>query len=841
MAETTTETRTTSLDAGTYEVLRDRLVARSAELARRAEELNARRLAEFGSTELRLVGTDRVRTEHNCVPRDIVPAAGVMLFGYNVFLGLKPETTVGDVFSLHRFLRDGDAFRFDDVPPQEVPGLLDDETFRRDFAELYRYYKDTRLATLREVDGKLLAVFQTGPRTEDVKVLRWTTTPLAYVDNRGERDHVFPPSHDFEWVETTRDDHVQGRHPHISIAGEVFVETVGGDLTLKVEDNTESGEGIYSEPVEQPLQSLADADVHWARVGPLILLRVRPYKESSWRHLVFNTRTKGVVRLDGIGQACQRLPEDHGIVFPGGFYLTTGVVKTFETDTADLVFERVIRSPNGEDVLFVFHAVVEGRSLLLPYNLIRKEVANPLSCHGYSLFDDGTLVIFRATSDEPTRVHPMQVWQTPFQSDAYAARQPAGTGALARIGNADLVRGISDALSVSRMVGEMTPSIPVYEALIATCVRVFDHYHWLGEAELGDLRTPLAEVRATAEQVLDEYEKVQALTAAAATALDTAASDIASLVRRVNGEVPAGTDGWIQQLAELRRAQGHLETLRELRYVDLARIDTLATELAGQLDAAARRAVAFLSREDAFTAYHDQVERLAAEGGQVPTVAAAGPVGDKLTEQADALRLVTDVVGTLDIADATVRTAILERIGEVLGGVNRARATLDARRRELAAVEGRAGFAAEFALLNQAVTGALAAADTPEACDDQLGRLLLQVENLESRYGEFDDFLTELSAKRTDVYEAFSARKQALVDDRSRRADRLVESADRILTSVRRRASTMDTLDDVNTYFAADPMVAKLRSVADELRALGDAVRGEELDGRVKAARQEAG
>ncbi|MEV0714159.1 DNA repair ATPase [Asanoa sp. NPDC050611] len=836
------QTQPTSLDAGTYEVLRDRLAARSAELARRAEELNARRLAEFGSTELRLVGTDRVRTEHNCVPRDIVPAAGVMLFGYNVFLGLKPETTVGDVFSLHRFMRDGDAFRFDDVAAAEVPGLLDDETFQRDFAELYRYYKETRLATLREVDGKLLAVFQTGPRPEDVRVLRWTTAPnVSYVDNRGERDHVFPPSHDFEWVETTRDDHVLGRHPHISIAGEVFVETVGGDLTLKVEDNTESGEGIYSEPVEQPLQSLADADVHWARVGPLILLRIRPYKESAWRHLVFNTRTKGVVRLDGIGQACQRLPEDHGIVFPGGFYLTTGVVKTFETDTADLVFERVIRSPNGEDVLYVFHALAEGRSLLLPYNLIRKEVATPLSCHGYSLFDDGTLVIFRATSDEPTRVHPMQVWQTPFQSDAYAARQPAGTGALARVGNADLVRGISDALSVARMVGEMSPSIPVYEALIATCVRVFDHYHWLGEAELCDLRTPLAEVRATAEQVLDEYEKVEALTTAAATALEAAAADIASLVRRVNGEAPTGTDGWIRQLAELRRAQGHLETLRELRYVDVARIDALATELSGQLDAAARRAVAFLERDDAFAGYRDEVDRLATEGAEAPTVAAVGPVNEKLIEQADALRLVTDVVGTLDIADATVRTTILERIGEVLGGVNRARATLDARRRDLAAIEGRAGFAAEFALLNQAVTGALAAADTPEACDDQLGRLLLQVENLESRYGEFDDFLTELSTKRTDVYEAFSARKQALVDDRARRADRLVESADRILISVRRRASTIDTLDDVNTYFAADPMVAKLRSVADELRALGDAVRAEELDGRVKAARQEAG
>ncbi|HEY1178935.1 MAG TPA: DNA repair ATPase, partial [Phytomonospora sp.] len=199
------------------------------------------------------------------------------------------------------------------------------------------------------------------------------------------------------------------------------------------------------------------------------------------------------------------------------------------------------------------------------------------------------------------------------------------------------------------------------------------------------------------------------------------------------------------------------------------------------------------------------------------------------------------VVSTLDIADATVRTQILERIGEVLAGVNRARATLEARRRELLSAEGRAEFAAEFALLGQAVTGALAAAGTPEACDEQLGRLMLQLENLESRFGEFDDFLGELADKRTDVYEAFSSRKQTLLDERARRAERLADSASRILDSVNRRVSTLDSLDAVNTYFATDPMVSKLRSVAEELRALGDQVRAEELSGRIKAARQEAG
>ncbi|PSK90252.1 MoxR-like ATPase [Murinocardiopsis flavida] len=838
------------LDQGTYEVLRTRLAGQAADLARRAESLNARRLAVFGGAELRLTGTERIRTGHNCVPRDIVPVGDLMLFGYNVFIGLKQETTVADVFSLHRFTPPDPAAEpggqppFTEAGPGELPGLLDDAQFRRDFAELYRYYRDTRLLQLRRVGPKLLAVFQTGERTEDIRVLRWQVENdggVRYLDGRGERDHVFPAQQDFEWVETTREQHVLGRHPHISILDQVFVETVGGDLTIKVENNTESGAGIYSEPVDEPLQSLADAEVHYAEVGALVLLRVLPYKETEWRHLVFNTRTRDVVRLDGIGRACRRLPEDQGLIFPGGTYLATGIARTFDTDVTDLEFERFVRSPNGEDVLYVFHSRGEGRSLLLPYNVIRKEVAAPIVCHGFSVFDDGTLVVFRADSDEPTRVHPMQVWQTPFCTDDHAAAQPVGTGPLERIGNAELVRGVSECLSVARMIEEMAPSAEVFEALIAAAKRTADTYHWLGEDELDRPGEPLAGVRGTAEQVLDEFEKVQALTAQAADALAEAEAAALTLIRRTRGEAPQGADGWVGRLAELRRSQGHLVTLREMRYVDTARIDALDRKLAEQLDSAGRRAVEFLRGDDAFAGYHGDVAALVAEAESIASVADAGPVTDRLAERSDALEIVTEVVGSLDIGDATVRTTILERIGEVLGGVNRARATLAARRTELLATEGRAEFAAEFALFGQAVTGALAVADTPERCDDQLGRLLLQLENLESRFGEFDDFLTELGDKREEVYEAFSARKQALLDERSRRADRLVESAERILASVQRRVAALGSIDEVNTYFASDPMIARLRSTAEELRSLGDQVRAEEVDGRVKAARQEAG
>ncbi|WP_037628775.1 DNA repair ATPase [Streptomyces aureus] len=825
-----------AVDTGTYEVLRDRLAAQAAELARRAHALNVRRTEEFGSVQLELAGTERLRTEQPCKPRDIVAVGDRLLLGLVPPLGITPETAVRDVFALY----DRGLNR---LPEDAVPGLLDDPAFVREFGALYRYYRQARLLQLRQVDGKLLAVFRTGEKADDIRVLRWALTAdgqVSFLDARGDRDHVFPPSHDFSWALTTRADHVPGRHPCVSVQAEAFVSIVGGALTVSVQDGTEAGREIYAEAIDEPLQSLADTEVAHARVGALILLRIRPYKEETHRYLVFNTLTGSVVRLDGIGQACRRLPEDQGIVFPAGYCMATGAHKTYDTDAVGLEFEREMRAPNGEDVLYVFHSRAQGRSLLLPYNMIRKEAATPLSCHGQALFEDGTLMVLRADGDEPARVHPLQLWRSPYVSDTYAATAPTGAGPLARIGNADLVRGISDCLSLTRAVAETTPTTAVYAALSAACVRIADSNHWLGDEELGDLRTPLEAIRGTAGHVLTEFETVLTLTRQAADALDEAADRIAAVVRRLRGETPRDATAWTKGLTELRHAQGHLLTLKELRHCDVARVDEIAANAAADLAAFGQRAAVFLARDDAFAGHHTDIEQLVTDADSIATVAEAAPLTARLDRLAEELRTVTEVVAGIDAVDATVRTAVLERAAEALGGLNRARATLDNRRRALLSHEGRAEFAAESALLGQSLTAALAVADSPEACDEQLTGILARLEDLESRFAEFDGLLVQLADKRAEIHEVFSARRQTLADTRSRRTEQLAASAARVLETVVRRAATFTQPDDVSAFFASDPLVAKVRRAAEELRDLGDTLRAQEVDGRLTACRQEA-
>ena len=101
----------------------------------------------------------------------------------------------------------------------------------------------------------------------------------------------------------------------------------------------------------------------------------------------------------------------------------------------------------------------------------------------------------------------------------------------------------------------------------------------------------------------------------------------------------------------------------------------------------------------------------------------------------------------------------------------------------------------------------------------------MQLEELEGRFADVDELTAELATKREEIVEAVGARKQLLAAERQRRASNLVKAAQRILEGVARRAAQLPTADEINAYFAADAMVAKLRDLGGELVTLGDGSR----------------
>lgn len=829
-----------ALEQGSYDLIKRRLNNFGATLKTQTDNVNSQRISEFGSTELQVKGRVRARTEQNCTPRDIVIVGDKVIFAYNVFLGLKKETSIDDVFSVHKLVQQEDHFEIEPYPEKTL--FLNDTRFIRDFEELYTYYKQTKLQHLYQQNGKLFALFQIGEKLSDVRVFRWEIHPdntIHYIDNRGERDIKHAHDYDFEWQQTDRSDHVEGRHGHINIADTVFVETIGGTLTIKIENSTETGEGIHQEPVEDKNQSLADSEVEYAQVGDLILLKILPYREKQWRYFIFNSRTLQVMRQDAIGSACVTLPEDHGIIFPGGYYLQSGQARSFEEQIDDLEFHRQVKSPNGEDVLYVFYEPSEGRYALFAYNIIDKNLQNPIYCHGYGIYNDGIALTFKADNEQAERVHPIQIWQSPFVSAEFAANAPALTSFFGKIGNPDLVRGISDLYSVCKAINEQSPSLFHYEDMISLSRNIFDRYHWLNENEFADIEQSLHSIYETAEQVLDEFEKVTEIQNKAKQALADITKQYTEVTREVRPDSFKAVSEFVTAIDALKVLKGQIISLEDIKYIDTDALNQLQADVDEHLSGVSQATAAFLQQSTALEPYHKKLKELEELSAKSESVTELKTYVAELDKQSVELDLLNHTMLDLDIDDSRIRTQILEDISGVYALVNRAKAGIEIRQKSLGSVEAKAEFAARFKLFSQSITNALNNAKTPEACDDQLSRLLIQLEELESQFSDFDEYLSEIIAKRDDVYESFEAHKQSLIDARQRRALNLANAAERILQGVNRRSQSFTELDALNTYFAADPMISKLRALTQELKDIGDEIRADDIQSKLKASKDQ--
>ena len=824
-----------ALEGGTYELIRTRLDAQRQALQERLTRLNEARKEVFGTIDLALLGTNRITTEHNCVARDLVPVGDLFLFGYNVHFGLKTETALRDVFACYRFDASTEAFH------AEPLDLLADATFAEHFADLYRYYKKTYFARFAVRGPHLFMVFQVGPNASDIKTFKWLLQDgtLTYVDNRSDHEFGYPPQHEFTWQRATRDMHRFGAHPHVSIEDRVFVETVGGDLTVKVEDNTEAGHGIYTEPVDDPDQTLDDAQIQYAVIGNLILLKIRPYQERTDRYLVFNAKLEEVRRIDVIKDACVLLPEGHGIIFSNGYYLDTGEYKTFDTLTLDhMRFEKRVVAPNGEDFLYLFYNPERGDYSLLSYNLINQHVETPILCNGYALFDDGHLVLFREEA-EPTKHHTLQRWQTPYVGPNYV---PPVTSEhyLNKLGNKAIVHAMSEAYEVAGLLQREDSYAGLYVDLVRQTRDLLDAYPWLQREEAANLAEVLEQILATAASAIDEYEKVVRIRRDTRQQVDAAACDAEALLTRLKHPKFDAIEGYVQALADLRQQRGTLLALRDLRYADLDQIEALEAAVAEKAETLAEACVAFLLEPEALAPYEGRVAEQTAALDAVTKVAEAEALNEALAETGAGLDLLIEIVSNLNIDDATQTTAILDQITSIYAKLNQAKALLRRRQQQLGEAETAAEFAAQRKLLDQSVTGFLDVCDTPEACETYLTKAMVLLSEIESRFAEQATYLADLTTRREEIYDAFEARRVQLVEARNRRTDALKTAATRILDGIRSRLRRFASVEEIHAYFAADPMVAKVQDLIRQLQDLDDPIKADDLHAQLKASREEA-
>ncbi|MEO1652746.1 MAG: DNA repair ATPase, partial [Bacteroidota bacterium] len=690
----TQETQEVQLEGGTYEIIRKRLEGQGKDLQEGLKKLNLARKEVFGAIENKLIANNRISTENNCVARDMIAIGDRFIFGYNVHIRLRQKVEVSDVFSIFRYDTKEHAFH------EENLELIKDDKFLDHFAEMYKYYKETVFSKFAIIGPNLYMVFQIGKNLDEIRVFKWVVDDhkLIYQDNRSAHEFKYPPQLAFEWKRAQREYYREGLHPHISIADRVFVETVGGDLTIKVEDNTESGAGIYSEPVDKD-QSLDDAEFFYADLGNIILLKIRPYQEPDYRYIIFNDKLKQAVRVDKIAEACILLPDDHGIIFSDGYYLQSGELKQFDNLLDHLKFEKHIQAPNGEDHLYVFHNDYEGVYVLLPYNIIERKVENPIVCSGYSLFEQGEMTYFRSEI-EPSKNHTIQVWQTPYVGPDYIP-PIAEDNFLFKIGNKDIVRGMADMTELMNLIYKEDVYATLYMDLVKKATSILDAYYWLDNVETFQLNQPVGAIRDSASSAIDEFEKVVRVKKNTQTQIKAVSDKVEELLERIKRTTFKEINQFVNILAELRTLRGETISLKELRYTDLPLIEGYEAQLKEESERVSQNTVRFLLQDNALDFYRDRVAEQEDHISAAQTVAELEEIEENIAKLGEELKLLIDIVNNLKIKDSTQTTQIVENISTIFASLNQTKSNARNKKKDLRSVEAVAEFNAQLKLISQ--------------------------------------------------------------------------------------------------------------------------------------------
>lgn len=831
-------------NSGNYDVLKNRLKTQGAALSALVDQFNDKRSQVFGKSQNEVIAKVNVHTEHRCTPIDIAEINDLILMGYDVTLGLKQAPEVSDMLLLYKLTHTEHNFSIEPVSLKD--SFLTDERFTRSFNELFTYYKNAKLVKVKRDSNRLFIAFQIGQLTTDLKVFRFEigrNNQIHYIDDQGHNEIYNSAQSDIEWIQTTRNEHITGRHPHINILDTLFVETVGGDLTVKIENNTESGLGIYSEEVMDKHQVLSDADIHYAQVSEFILLKIRPHREKEYRYLLFNRLTEQVVRLDALGYACKLLPEDHGLIFASGYALASGEMRFFQEHSNEMNFSHTIHSPNGEDVLYVFYDRHEGSYLLYSYSLIEKDVATPIFNHGFSRFNDGKLIMFRHNeTDEATRVHAMRIWQTPYLSqEQYEAKSRSDIPQFYRNnGNADLVRGISDLNTIVQYTHSEESTTSLFEALINYCTRTTDLYYWLGDQEASGIREQIEQIIATAGDIIEEFAKYQSLKSSTEERVALFAEKQQALITKIKTTATDNAADFIALLSELKKLMGTLMSLRQERYVNKEKLAEFEETLQKEQETLNEKLVEMLQDEAAFTPFMSRIEAIYKALEETDRSIDLAKLEDEASIIRDDLMLVNEEVSIIETEDPTKTTRIIDLTTNVISRLNALLATLKNQQKSVRSVEAEAEFSSQFKLLTQSMETALSQINTPEDADKQQARIMGMVEKLESRFAEFDQFLAEIYAKRNEIVTIFENYKKDQLNHYQRRIDNIVKAADISLKSIENRVQNFESIDELNSYFITDPLVMKVRELTNNIRELKDSVRADSIDAKLKSLQDQS-
>lgn len=813
-----------------FEVLNQRLSAARVTLSERAHQLNEARKQNFGALKNELHSTLSLHTTNKSLAIDCAIVNGQLLLGSHVVLGLKATIELKDVFTLYKI---DEVEQTSVIREQSIENsFLNNEEFLKEFNSLFRYYKDVSLFRFVQKSDFFYIIFKYGKSNDDLKVFGWRSRAgaLYYEGVVSAKDAVTEFNNVVqEWVKTERKDFVNGKHPHISILDKVFIETIGGNLTIKIENNTQTGEGVYEEPVENKLQKLEDAHFWYFQSGDLILLKVLPYQEKDERYFIFNTITNQIVRCDAIGVSCTNLPEGQGFIFSNGYYLSSGEYRFFELSNKKYRFSQVLTSPNGEDYLFVFFDFESQTYVLYPYNIVSKSISNPIFTKGYAIDFSGKLFTL-VLQDGTSHMHGIQVWLTSFVSQMeYQKNNDSSSSFYSKIGNANLVRALSDIYTILDLVKTKKPSISLFEALIKYSQNLLDHYFWLEAKEALGLKESIEILLKVSMDVVEEFERNKSIEISAKKVLLDLEEQTQSTI--VNSNIVSSNDleSYIKGLLDIKRHIGILISAKSRKFIDIDGIEVLEQKTLDAKKILNDKFLQLLLSKNAFSNYFKEIEKIESQSAFLNKLVDVLSLEKRLEVLGEQVGAINDEISTVELQDMSVLSEIMESLAGLFAKLNQVKALYVNLKSSFTKKELDVKFNSQMKLFNQSLTGAISFADTTVRCDEQMARMLSNLDAMEAQFSDEDFFVEKIGQQRQEVISFFEDKKQVLKQQHQRKINSVEQTALVTLTSIQNRVNGLQSVEELNSFNASDVLVLKYKQSTERLFELGAATLADSL------------
>ncbi len=172
---------------------------------------------------------------------------------------------------------------------------------------------------------------------------------------------------------------------------------------------------------------------------------------------------------------------------------------------------------------------------------------------------------------------------------------------------------------------------------------LIDSYFWINDASLKNLGEPLKQIKEVANTAIDEFVKVQTQRKFAQETLQKTDKKLEELMFQINSALVETLDQMVHQLADTRRLQGEVIDLKNIRYIDVERVDELLEKLNVLNSELSEKTIAFLLRDEALIPYEQKVTEQKQKVEQITKVFDAKEIEETNSAISSELDLLIDI------------------------------------------------------------------------------------------------------------------------------------------------------------------------------------------------------